>query len=121
MNNRIGLALLLAACPLFMTGCASDMADLFIKQEGVEVSKSTFSSFIPGSTPSSAIKAALGEPSRKQKKAGHELWIYSFKRYSTNPLAIDDMRSQATLFDFDSKGILIKRWQHDFKDNNRGE
>lgn len=117
MDNRIGLALLLAACPLFMTGCSSGMADLFIKQEGVEVSKSQFSSFLPGRTHSSAIKSALGEPSRKQRKAGHEIWIYNFKRYSTNPLAIDAMKSQSTLFDFDSKGVLIKRWQHDFKDN----
>jgi hypothetical protein len=118
MDNRIGLALVFAACPLFMAGCSTNMAELFIQQEGVEVSRSKFNSFEPGRTPSTAIRTALGEPSRKVKKAGHEIWIYNFKRYSSNPLAIDDMRSQSTAFDFDAKGILYKRWQHDFEDNN---
>jgi uncharacterized protein YceK len=118
MDNRIGLALVFAACPLFMAGCSTDMSEMFIQQEGVEVSRAKYNSFELGRTPSSVIRAALGEPSRKTKKAGHELWVYNFKRYSSNPLAIDDTRSQSTVFDFDSKGILQKRWQHDFKDNN---
>jgi hypothetical protein len=114
MDNRIGLALLFAACPLFMAGCTSDM---FVQREGVEVSRAQFNSFVPNKTHSSAVKAALGSPSRVQRKTGHELWIYNFKQYSSNPLAIDELKSQSTMFDFDSKGILIKRWQHDFKDN----
>lgn len=117
MRTNIRLMLLIAISPAFMAGCSYDrFASFSEKHEGIQVSPSQYSSLQPGQTASVAVKQTLGAPSRVQKKAGREVWVYTYHRFNSNPMITNQDSYQVVFLEFDSKGVLAKRWRKETSD-----
>lgn len=114
MRRSIALSLLIVVSPLMLYGCSYDrFASMTEQKKGVLVSPAQFSSFTPDQTASRDVEATLGQPSRVQKKGGRELWVYSCERFNSNPLIAPQNSFHAVFFEFNSKGILVKKWRKD--------
>lgn len=119
MRKSIALSLLIAVSPLALSGCSYDrLASLSVHEEGVKVSPAQYSTFIPGQTASDEVVKLIGEPSRVQKKAGREIWVYIHQRFNSNPMVTPENSYHAVFLQFDKQGVLQKRWRKDILPDN---
>ncbi|MBI6883219.1 outer membrane protein assembly factor BamE domain-containing protein [Pseudomonas putida] len=116
MKKSFASSLCVLAFPILVSGCSSDkIASFSEKQAGTQVDAIQYASLKPGQTASEAVLRMLGQPSKIQKKAGKQVWIYTFHTYNSNPMITNRDSYQAVFVEFDHQGILTKRWRKDTK------
>lgn len=114
MRKSLVLSLLIVVSPLMLYGCSYDrFISISEHEKGVLVSPAQFSSLIPGQTASGDVEAALGKPSKVQRKGGRDVWVYTYQRFNSNPMISEKNTYHAVFLEFNRNGVLSKRWRKD--------
>ena len=100
---------------LTLSGCASldSIGDFGAYETGTAISQEQLSSAIAGTSKRQEISKLYGQPNRKDQVGVKEIWYYDYNKIRT----VGSNISEATVFEFDKKGILI---QH-YKTNKSGK
>jgi outer membrane protein assembly factor BamE (lipoprotein component of BamABCDE complex) len=98
------LFLSVALATAALGGCAA-----LDHRTGTEVTDSQLGNFKKGKTRQSDVIAAVGQPSQKSMHKGREVWTYDFTLVAAMPWAKN--RSEATVFEFDDKGVLMDAYR----------
>lgn len=118
MKKSIALSLFITVSPLVLSGCSYDHFVAFSEHEkGTLITPAQLSSLVPGQTRISDARLSLGDPTKVQRKAGRELWAYSYQRFNSNPMVTSQNSSEVVYLEFDSKGVLAKRWRKELRDD----
>lgn len=118
MRKSIALSLLITLSPVVLSGCSYDRFNALSEHEkGILVTPAQMAQLIPGQTKASEARMSLGEPTKVQRKADRELWAYPYQRFNSNPMVTSQNSSQVVYLEFDSKGVLAKRWRKELRDD----
>jgi outer membrane protein assembly factor BamE (lipoprotein component of BamABCDE complex) len=93
-----------AMATALLGGCAA-----LDHRTGTEVTQQQLDSLKKGMSTQADVIKAIGQPSQKSMHKGREIWTYDFTLITALPLQPD--KSEATVFEFDAKGVLLDAYK----------
>ncbi|WP_115717578.1 hypothetical protein [Gallaecimonas mangrovi] len=104
-------SVVLLALGLSMSGCAAidKVSHKLGYETGVQVTAAQMKTFTDGKTTQKDVIKAIGHPMRKEMIRSTEAWYYDYTYIA--PLPGQANTSEATVFEFNSKGILKSHYK----------
>lgn len=84
-------------------------------QKGLEVNQNKLDAIIIGKSTQEDVEKIIGYPVRKTNIGNKEIWYYDFTRITSLP-GFD--KDESTVFEFNKKGIVIKKYKTQGSGNN---
>lgn len=111
MKSPFKVLAVVGASLAFLSGCAQvqQVNDVLAYTSGVEVTPQMVSSLKIGKTKQDDIVAKIGYPATRTEFKGREVWSYPYTKVNAIP-GIKDV-SKTVVFEFNSKGVLLKHFQ----------
>jgi outer membrane protein assembly factor BamE len=98
------MLLAIAVASASLAGCS-----FLDHRTGTEVTQQKLDTLKNGKSRQADVIAAIGHPSQKSMHKGKEIWTYDFNLVTAMPW--QGNKSEATVFEFDDKGVLLNAYK----------